>query len=107
MLHRNSHSHRVQGLLEELDAEATVQPPAHVQQDGAACTTEAESEADITEAQWEKVPEPPQPSVGETPARLWHRQFAHVRNKGRQQIQVCVALTISAMEGLEKTCHTK
>ena len=78
---------RVQGLLEEQEAEAPAQP-VDAQRDSSACTDEAVHEDKVTEMPFEKAPDPPRAAAGETHAQFWHRHFAHVRNKGRHQIQV-------------------
>lgn len=85
---------RVQGLLEEQEAETTVQPADVPQQDSGECTAAAEPDTSIADVQWKEVLDPPQAPVGETHAQFWHRHFAHVRNKGRLQIQVCALRSI-------------
>lgn len=68
-----------------------MEPDATVQQTGAqkeGTTDNKEPSANTVE--WDKEPAAPRQVAGESQAQFWHRQFAHIRNKGRLQIQVCI-----------------
>jgi hypothetical protein len=81
---------KVQGQTGAAQPEATdaVSVPAQVAKEPSAACAAGKVEAESAPAHWEKVPDPPQHVSGESRAEFWRRQFAHVRNKGRQQIQV-------------------
>lgn len=79
----------MQGIVDQLEPEASAQHSTHAQhadahRDSAACSAK-EPEANDMVTQCEMASDP---QSGETQVQFWSRQFTHVRNKGRKQIQV-------------------